>query len=106
MTAFELLSEFSARGVRIVVRGDRLSLRGPENVLTQSLTHRLRERKPEILEAARCCPTCCDCGAVIGPDEPETWWGLDRVHLDCGEAAWRRVWRGESLPADAEVAEQ
>jgi hypothetical protein len=43
MTAFELLHEIERRGIRIVVRGDRLSLRGPETFLTQELTERLRQ---------------------------------------------------------------
>jgi hypothetical protein len=95
------LRELSARGIRVRVTGDRLRLRGPEDVLTAELTESLRRHKTEILEAARRCPTCGECGALIGPDEPECWWGVDRVHLDCGKAAWRREWKGEVLPADA-----
>lgn len=95
------LRELAARGIRVVVTGDRLSLRGPEDVLTAELTEHLRQHKAEILEAARRCPKCSECGGVIGPDEPETWWGLDRVHYACGQAAWRREWKGAALPADA-----
>jgi hypothetical protein len=84
------LRELSARGIRVVVIGDRLRLRGPEDVLTSDLTESLRQHKAEILEAARLCPTCPECGAAIGPDDAECWWGLDGVHRSCGEAAWRR----------------
>jgi hypothetical protein len=91
------LRELAARGIRVVLQGDgRVSLRGPGSALTAELTERLRQHKREILEAARKFPTCSECGAVIFPDEPETWWGLDRVHLDCGKAAWRRVWEGDA----------
>jgi hypothetical protein len=34
--------------------------------------------------------TCSECGRPIGADEPETWWGVNRVHGHCGEEAWRR----------------
>jgi hypothetical protein len=98
------LQELSALGIRVVATGDRLSLRGPDHVLTAELTERLRQRKREILEAARHCPTCCKCGAAIGPADPECWWGVDRVHLDCGKRASAREWQGEVLPADAPAA--
>ena len=104
MTAVALLRELDARGIRIVVQGNRVSLRGPSEVLTAELTEHLRQHKPEILEAARRCPTCSECGAAIGPDELECWWGLDRVHFSCGKAAWAREWKGDALPADAVTA--
>ena len=87
----------------MVVRGDRLSIRGPEDVLTADVTERLRQHKTEILEAAGRCPICIECGAAIA--EPvTTWWGSSPVHYACGEAAWAREWRGETLPADAAAA--
>ena len=98
------LRELSARGIRVVVIGDRLRLRGPEDVLTSDLTESLRQHKAEILEAARLCPTCPECGAAIGPDEPECWWGVARVHIECGRCAWAREWRRETLPADTPCA--
>ena len=98
------LRELSARGVRVLVAGDRLRLRGPDHVLTAELTESLRRHKTEILEVARRCPTCCECGAAIDPDEPEAWWGTSRVHLSCGKAAWRREWRGELADAPAAAA--
>src|SRR5512132_1204312 len=73
MTAVELLRELSGRGVRVRVTGDRLRLRGPQNVLTQNLTERLREHKQAILEVIRSQPACGDCGAAIL--EQPAWWG-------------------------------
>jgi len=32
---------------------------------------------------------CCECGLPIA-DELETWWGTERCHRACGEAAFRR----------------
>jgi hypothetical protein len=93
MSANALLRELSERGIQVVVRGDRVTLRGPEGALNQELTERMRQHKPAILGAARRCSTCRECGAVITPDEPATWWGPDRVHLACGKAAWDREWR-------------
>jgi TubC N-terminal docking domain len=90
LTTLEMLRELEARGIRLVVRGDLLSLRGPENLLRQELTERLREHKPAILEAIRHQPACCECGALLL--EPSTWWGGEPCHRDCGEAAWRREW--------------
>ena len=96
-----VLQELSALGIRAVATGDRLRLRGPDHVLTAALTEHLRQLKPEILAAVRHCPTCCECGATIGPADTECWWGLDRVHLDCGKRASAREWQGEVLPTDA-----
>jgi hypothetical protein len=75
-------------------------LRGPGEVLTAELADYLRQHKAEILEAARRCPNCTECGAVIAPGEPECWWGRDRVHGDCGRRAWAREWKGKAPPAD------
>jgi hypothetical protein len=90
VTALELLRELETRGIRVVVRGDRLSLRGPESLLRQEVTDRLREHKPAIIEAVRHQPACCECGAVIV--EPTAWWGGEPCHRDCGDAASRREW--------------
>jgi hypothetical protein len=48
--------------------------------------------------------SCVECGHPIDPDEPETWWGLDRVHYACGKAAWATAWKREALPAETEAA--
>jgi hypothetical protein len=96
-----VLQELWALGIRVVATGDRLCLRGPDHVLTAELTEHLRQLKPEILEAVRHSPKCCECGAAIGPADPECWWGLDRVHLDCGKRASARERQGEVLPTDA-----
>jgi hypothetical protein len=87
------LRDLAQRGIRVLVRGDRLSLRGPEDVLTPDLTEHLKQHKPQILEAVRQRPTCCECGAAIL--ELPAWWGGDPVHLHCGRRAWAREWKGE-----------
>lgn len=79
-------------------------MRGPGEVLTAELTNFLRQHKPALVEAARHCPACVECGAAIGPDDPECWWGVARVHGDCGRRAWARQWKGEALPADTPCA--
>jgi hypothetical protein len=99
MTAHALLRELSARGIRVSVLGDSVSLRGPGGALTAQLTEHLRQHKGEIVEAARRCPTCSECGAAIV--EPSAWWGGEPVHVECGNAAWRCEWKGEVLAADA-----
>ncbi len=49
---------------------------------------------PKVAKKAKEVPTprCIECGDLIGPAEPECWWGADRVHLPCGNAAWAREW--------------
>jgi len=34
---------------------------------------------------------CCECGLAI-TERLETWWGGERCHHACGEAAWRQCW--------------
>jgi hypothetical protein len=34
-------------------------------------------------------PACCECGLLIA-ESLETWWGGERCHRDCGEAAFER----------------
>jgi hypothetical protein len=97
MSPHAALRELAARGIRVVLQGDKVTLRATAGGgLTPELVERLRGKKAEIFEAARNFPKCPECGAAIFPDEPETWWGLDRVHLDCGKAAWRREWHGDA----------
>jgi hypothetical protein len=40
-------------------------------------------------------PICRECGLPIA-ERLETWWGGERCHRACGEAAWRREWRGKA----------
>jgi len=63
-------------------------------------------KTPEIAKEAEKVPPppCVECGDPIASDEPECWWGLHRVHLDCGKAAWRREWRGELADAPGAAA--
>ena len=43
-------------------------------------------------------PVCCECGLLIH-ERPEIWWGGERVHRECGEAAFQREkQRGAYLP--------
>jgi hypothetical protein len=71
--------------------------------IVRRLTEASVPQTPEVAKKEKKVPAtrCVECGHQIGPDEPETWWGLDRVHRDCGERAWRREWRGAALPAPA-----
>ena len=49
MNALDLVHELTAHGVRVEVHGNRLSLEGPPEVLTDELAERLRRHKPELL---------------------------------------------------------
>jgi hypothetical protein len=40
-------------------------------------------------------PICCECGLPI-TERPETFWGGERCHRACGEAAWRRERRSNA----------
>lgn len=40
-------------------------------------------------------PVCCECGAAI-IEPAKMWWGGEPCHRECGEAAWRREWKGQS----------
>ena len=61
-----------------------------------------REAEKATKETKKVPPSICvECGDAIGSSELECWWGLDRVHVACGKAAWRREWKGEVLPAEA-----
>ena len=61
----------------------------------EELLRAFKESKDEILVAIRDLPTCCECRAVI-VKSIIAWWGGDPVHLACGEAAWRRIWKTEA----------
>ena len=97
MNAVAILRELETLGIRVVLQGDKVRLRGPTDALKPDFTERLRHYKTEIAEAIRACPVCVECGAAI--TEPvNTWWGGEPVHYACGEAAWRREWRRKSTP--------
>ena len=87
-----------ARGAGILIELDANGGRALPNAIIEQL----RRNKLEVIEALRRLPVCAECGAVISPDEPEAWWGLNRVHLDCGKAAWQRVWKTEDQTAEGE----
>ena len=65
--------------------------------LVRGLTEDSAAKAPKVAKKAKevPLPVCGECGDAIGPSEPECWWGLDRVHLSCGQAAWARAWRPE-----------
>ena len=109
MTTQGLLRELDARGIRVVLQGDRVSLRGPGDVLTAELTEHLRQHKPEILEAARRCPKCAECDAVICPRIRMLVGARPRASrlrqdgLATGGDAGRCGYRGSALMAHAET---
>jgi hypothetical protein len=74
--------------------------------MVRRLTEASVPEAPKVAKKAKEVPAtrCTECGKAINPDDPETWWGTDRVHLDCGKAAWRRKWRGELADAPAAAA--
>jgi hypothetical protein len=86
-------------GARVWLDGESIHIRGGRP-LANALIEQLRRNKLEVIEALRRLPVCAECGAAISPDEPEAWWGLNRVHLDCGKAAWQRVWKNEDQTAE------
>ena len=97
MTPKGLLFELHNRGIRVALRGERFVLR-PKNAVSDELVELVRANRPAILEVIARRPVCCECGYVI--IEREAWWGGDPCHRQCGEDAWRRVWK-EPLASDA-----
>jgi hypothetical protein len=98
MTARSIVRQIATAGGRVWLNGDalRVAANGP---LPNAIVEQLRRDKPAVVEALRLLPVCCECGAKIL--EPViAWWGGRPVHLDCGERAWRREWKGAALPAD------
>lgn len=61
------------------------------------LGEKTRERENATKETKKVpLPVCTECGSAIV--KPVTmWWGGEPVHYACGEAAWRREWKGETL---------
>ena len=49
MSAFPLLIEFSARGIKVRIEGSDLALTAPQGALTSSLVSRVREEKKALL---------------------------------------------------------
>jgi hypothetical protein len=76
--AAEILTELQRRGVSVVIDGDTLCLK-PRYVLDDTLLARVRQAKPEILEALRNRPGRCsqDCYEV----EPGAW--IHRPQTGC-----------------------
>jgi hypothetical protein len=71
-------------------------------VARRVLNEQTRESKNTAKETSEDpLPRCIECGHLITLDEPETWWGTERVHFTCGRRAWLRECRGEALPDDA-----
>jgi hypothetical protein len=101
MTPRSIVRQIAAAGGRVWLNGEsvRVAANGP---LPNAIIEQLRRNKLEVIEALRRLPVCAECGAVISPDEPEAWWGLTRVHLDCGKAAWQRVWKTGDQTAEKE----
>jgi hypothetical protein len=76
--AAEILAELERRGVIVAMDGDTLCLK-PRHALDDTLLTRVREAKPEILEALRNRPATCspDCYEL----EPGVW--IHRPHTGC-----------------------
>jgi hypothetical protein len=68
-------------------RRDGLSHAAPQQIATEA-------RSYETNGSANigALPLCCGCLLPID-ERLETWWGSERCHRACGEAAWRREWR-------------
>ena len=101
MSILSLARQITDAGARVWLDGELIRIRGGR-ALPNAIIEQLRRNKLEVIEALRRLPVCAECGAVISPDEPEAWWGLNRVHLDCGKAAWQRVWKTEDQTAEKE----
>jgi hypothetical protein len=99
-----LVQQIAVAGGHIWLKGEhvRITAAGP---LPNGIVEGLRKHKAAVVEVLRLLPACCECGAKI-PDCVTAWWGGQPVHVDCGEAAWRREWKGEVPPADASATEQ
>ena len=98
MGILSLVRQITAGGARVWLDGELIRIRGGR-ALPNAIIEQLRRNKLEVIEALRRLPLCAECGAVISPDEPEAWWGLNRVHLDCGKSAWQREWKNEDQTA-------
>lgn len=99
-----LVQQIAVAGGRVWLNGKhvRITATGPlPNVIVEGL----RRDKAAVVEVLRLLPACVECGAKI-LDCVAAWWGGQPVHVDCGERAWRREWRGEVLPAAASATEQ
>jgi hypothetical protein len=72
-------------------RGQDLSgLEGPETpkaLTSQRMSGSEHLRKPASATTADL--VCCECGLSIA-EQSETWWGGERCHRTCGEAAFKR----------------
>lgn len=101
MSISSLARQITDAGARVWLDGESIRIRGGR-ALPNAIIEQLRRNKLEVIEALRRLPVCAECGAAISPDEPEAWWGLNRVHLDCGKAAWQRVWKTEHQTAEKE----
>ncbi len=98
MGILSLVRQITDAGGRVWLDGEAIRIRGGRP-LARALIEQLRRNKLEVIETLRRLPVCAECGAVISPDEPEAWWGLNRVHLDCGKSAWQREWKNEDRTA-------
>ena len=83
MNAAAIVRTIEASGGRLSIEGEALEIEATGDVRTPA-----HPAKPESDSFA-----CC--GATGTPGN---------VHLACGKAAWRRAWRGDALPADAQAA--
>jgi hypothetical protein len=92
MTLRSLVRQIADAGGRLWLNGESVRV-AANRPLSNAIVERLRREKPEVVEVLRLMPVCCECGAKI-LEPVSAWWGGRPVHLDCGERAWHREWRG------------
>ena len=66
MTAQQLLRQLRSSGIRVAVKGDKLDLEGPCNVLTADLVETVRTSKMELIRLLR--------GKRHAAQRPTCWW--------------------------------
>lgn len=88
--ALDLLSECDGLGIHLrIAGGGQLSVVGPDAVLTDELLGRIRNRKPELLEALECTLPPLE-PMEIGPDG----WPTDTFQMPpCSRCGFSDYWQ-------------
>jgi hypothetical protein len=101
LTATELLSDLDRQGIHLLPDGDRLKIKGPKGVLTDSLQSAIQEHKAELLQLLASHETAAP-GPLSDPPSPYPWQEhladlLDLSHfplLPCEECGGRNFAKG------------